>query len=1049
MENNKIYWKGLEELTNDIEFVKNADKEFPEYLPIAEKNEQGGTNRRDFLKLMGFGVAAVSLAACETPVKKAIPYLNKPEDIDPSIANFYASTYFNDGEYASILVKTREGRPINIKGNEASSVSKGIVSAKTIASVLGLYDLSRLKNATKAGKNISWEDADKEIITALQGAGKIYLVTSTIISPSTKAVIAEFSKKYDNVKVVSYDAVSAYGILKANEKSFGVYALPTYNFSKADVVVSVGADFQGTWLNASEYASQFAVTRKLGGEKKDMSRHYQFESGLSISGANADYRIMTKPSQEGLVVAQLYNEVAKITGGSTISTPETTVPKIRDAAKDLVAAKGKSLVISGSNDVNVQVLVNALNTMLGNYGNTLDMSTPSYNKMGNDEEMAKFVEEVKSGSVGAVFFYGTNPVYDYPKGGDLAKALANVKLTVSFSDRADETSSLCQYICPDSYYLESWGDAQPRLGNYSLIQPAVTTIFKTRQAQDSLLVYAGKKTSYYDYLRAFWKNNLLKGKDFENAWIQCIHDGVLNNKNAVLATEDTKKTEDKDAKKPEVKDDKKVIVATGGFKGDIESAASSVSGTYKANNAAIELSLYTKNGLGNGSMANNPWLQELPDPITKATWDNYACISKAYAAKQGLKDGDVIKVTANGVSISVPVLIQPGQDVNTISIALGYGRTKTGKCGDNVGKNAFPFSKLDANNALQYGVFEVSVAKTQENSPLARTQTHQTIMGRHNVQESKLSEYQKNPKAGRFEPMLVTPEGLKKPTDLTLWDGHEDAYNKNHWWGLAIDLNSCTGCGACVVGCQVENNVPVVGKAEVINAREMHWMRIDRYYSTDANTEDKSVDGYKKMEEASANPEVVFQPMMCQHCNNAPCETVCPVVATTHSSEGLNQMTYNRCIGTRYCANNCPFKVRRFNWFNYTNDERFTNVNFMTQSDLGKMVLNPDVTTRSRGVMEKCSLCVQRIQAGKLNAKKDKRKLKDGEVTTACQDACPTGAITFGDINNAESVISKLLKITKDEKKDKVANEPRAFYVLEEINVKSNVAYLTKIRNKA
>jgi molybdopterin-containing oxidoreductase family iron-sulfur binding subunit len=1049
MENKKIYWKGFEELTNDLEFVKKAEKEFPDFLPIAEKDEENNTSRRDFLKLMGFGMAAVSLAACEAPVKKAIPYLNKPEDIDPSIPNYYASTYFQDGEYCSILVKTREGRPIKIEGNTLSKVTKGGTSARVQSSVLNLYDLERLSSFMEGGKKASKESVDANIMSALQGAnGTIYIVSNTIISPSTKSVIAEFAKKYPSTKHISYDAVSAYGILKANEKSFGTYALPTYDFSKAETIVSINADFLGTWLSSIEYSRQYTQGRKLSKEKKTMSRHYQFETGLSLTGANADHRVAIRPSQEGLVVAQLYNEV--VGGGTSPIADKNIAEKIKKAADDLKAQKGRSLVVCGSNDVNVQILVNAINDSLTNYGSTLNIAQASYTKQGNDEEMAKFVEDLKAGSVGAVIFYGTNPVYDYPKGKEIADALKNVAVSISFSDRVDETSKLCKFITPDTNYLESWNDAFPTDGHYSLTQPAISPIYPegTRQAQDSLLKWSGNKNNYYDVLRGFWKTNILKGQPFNETWVKALHDGIYET-NAKVATVVTPKDSTQKETKP-TQEVKPTVTASVAFKGDTAGALSAVSSAYKADNAKTELAIYQKIGLGSGAMANNPWLQEFPDPITKATWDNYAQISKSYAAQLGVETGSMVKVTVGGSSVTLPVIVQPGQQKNTISIALGYGRTSTGKCGNGVGQNVYPMASFQ-NGSILYAAYEVAVAKAEGKIEMALTQTHQTLMGRGHVREANLTEYNKNPKLIRekYDIFINTAEGPKKPTELTMWKGHEEAYNKNHWWGLTIDLNSCTGCGACVIACQTENNVPVVGKAEIINAREMHWIRIDRYYSTDANLEDKSVSGYQKMEDPSENPEVVFLPVMCQHCNNAPCETVCPVVATTHSSEGLNQMTYNRCIGTRYCANNCPFKVRRFNWFNYTNDEKFTTVNFMSQSDLGKMVLNPDVTVRSRGVMEKCSLCVQRIQAGKLEAKKEKRKVKDGDVVTACQQSCPADAIIFGDMNDPESRIAKTIGITKNEQKDIVLEDERAYHLLEEINVKANVTYLAKIRNKA
>jgi molybdopterin-containing oxidoreductase family iron-sulfur binding subunit len=522
------------------------------------------------------------------------------------------------------------------------------------------------------------------------------------------------------------------------------------------------------------------------------------------------------------------------------------------------------------------------------------------------------------------------------------------------------------------------------------------------------------------------------GVSFQNFWDKCLYDGVFE-----IPTIDQPLT----------------------FSGNVSTALAGLSAAKSG--GQFELSIYESVGIGNGAQANNPLLQELPDPITKATWDHYVTISQKDANALGI-DNDaegrtqLVTITANGKSVKVPALVQPGQAPGTLGIAVGYGRTKVGKVGENIGVNVYPLVTA-AGDSLSYSALDVKIEKTDEAFQIAQTQIHQTYMGRHNViQESVLSEFKKDPYAGREMPKITKWDEKVDASTLSLWKGHD--YN-NHHWGMAIDMNSCTGCAACIVACNVENNVALVGKQEVINRREMHWLRIDRYYSNPAGTDADDLQGLEKVAE---NPEVVFQPMLCQHCNNAPCETVCPVAATTHSSEGLNQMTYNRCIGTRYCANNCPYKVRRFNWFKYHDNQQFYQANPAMNTDLGRMVLNPDVTVRSRGVMEKCSFCVQRIQSGKLNAKKERRTLKDGEVVTACQAACATGAIVFGDLNNPESRLSQLLKVDhfkeveKDGKVEKVINygidkkigNPRAYRVLEEIGVKPNIFYLTKIRNK-
>jgi molybdopterin-containing oxidoreductase family iron-sulfur binding subunit len=1034
---NKRYWKGIEELTNDIEFVKNAEREFSENPNVGGSDNEN--NRRDFLKLMGFSVAAASLVACEAPIKKAIPYLNKPENLDPSIPNYYASTFFEGNDYCSVVVKTREGRPIKIEGNTLSPITKGKTSAKAQASILSLYDGQRYKTFIANKKSINKDKADEEIISKLKSAKNIRIVSSTIISPSTKELIKDFKETYESTKHITYDSISLFGLAQAHKDGFRINGLPSYDFSKAKVIVSFGADFLGTWYSPVEFATQYAQTRKLNSKEHktaEMSKHYQFEARMSLTGANADIRVPVKASQELTLVATLYD---KIKGGSAAAKDKNVEASLAKAAKELMEAKGNSLVVSGSNDPNVQTIVAAINNELGNYGNTIDTNNVVNIYQGNDKQFDNFLAELDS--VDAVIFYGVNPVYDHPKGAELASKLKNIGLSISFALQPDETTELCQYVCPDLHYLESWGDAEPKKGYFSITQPTITPIFETRSAQESLLKWMGVNKSYYDYLRAFWNKNLFKTqtkyKSFDNFWTAVLHDGTFANAGVKVTTEN--KEENKKDAKEEKKDEKPAPKKAGKFDAEVESALSEVN---KYADAGLELLVYPKVSLGNGSQANNPWLQELPDPITKACWGNYASISPKTAKDKELKQGDVIKITADKYSFEVPVLLQPGQADNTIAVALGYGRKVSGKVGTNVGVNVFPL------NSKPY--FSASISKTDKTEEIAQTQTHNTIMGRSIVQEASLKEYNKDASARNFEsPHISSADGKAyKPHEITLWKGHQ--YH-NHSWGMSIDLNSCTGCSACLIACQVENNVPVVGKKEVLMRREMHWIRIDRYYSSE-----EGAVSFGDLEKEAVNPQVTFMPMMCQHCNNAPCETVCPVLATTHSSEGLNQMAYNRCIGTRYCANNCPYKVRRFNWFHYAEDDRFTDVNYTQNSDLGKMVINPDVTVRSRGVMEKCSLCVQRIQAGKLNAKKEKRQVKDGEIKTACQQACPTDAIVFGDMNDLDSNVSKSLGIKKEIKKGQHGHpdetiykitEPRAYHVLEEINVKPQVSYLTKIRN--
>ncbi len=992
------YWRGIEELENTPEFAKHAHNEFPEYLPLGEGSKEaetsgaGKTHRRDFLKLLGFSVAAASLASCEAPVRKAIPYLNKPVDVEPGTANWYATTYYLNGDYNSILVKTREARPIKIEPNPSSALTPIGTSARAQASVLSVYDNNRLRTPLVKGAVAEWEQVDKEITSKLGSvSGKVALVSSTVISPSTKKLINEFGSRFGNFEHVVYDANSSSALLAANN---GV--VPGYDFSKANIIVGINADFLGTWLAPVIFSKQYIQNRKPTADNPTMSRHYQFETAMSLTGANADVRVPIKPSDEQAVVTALYNAITG--GGSAGNVAGIDAKMLADTVRDLKANNGKALVVSGSNNSSVQAMVAAINNALGAAGSTIDTASPYFVKQGNDAQMIRLIEEMNNGSVGAVFFYNANPAYDHPLADKVASGLKKVGLKVSFAERVDETAALVDIIAPDHNFLESWNDYEPKKGFISLAQPVLSPIFKTRQVQDSLLAWSGNTTSYYEYIRNNWRG-ILTG-DFNQAWEKAVHDGVVQNGSSMLtpASNFTAATITTTAAKP----------AAG----------------------AIEAVLYEKVAIGTGVEANNPWLQEMADPISKATWGNYVAMPRKMAIDMGIAQNDVVKVTMqNGTAIELPVLIQPGQAQGTVAIAIGYGRNlEAMPVAKGVGANAYPIATVVNNNVILSG--GVKIEKTGATSEIAQMQTHHTIMDRNVVQENTLANYKANPKDVTEYIRIATHEGPAKPSTISLWDDYE---YKNHHWGMVIDLNSCIGCGACTISCQAENNIPVVGKAEVLMRREMHWIRIDRYYSA-VEHEEKD---YKTMEDPAENPSVIFQPMMCQHCNHAPCETVCPVAATMHSSEGINQMAYNRCVGTRYCANNCPYKVRRFNWFAYANNDKF---DYTMNNDLAKFVLNPDVTVRGRGVMEKCSFCVQRVQLGKLDAKRENRRPKDGEIVTACAQSCPTEAIVFGDMLDKESRISKVLAREQGE---------RAFHVLEELNVQPNVTYLTKIRNLA
>ena len=1043
MANTKKYWKGLEQFNEDAKFLESTKNEFPEHLPVDEflgdiaSLESSSTSRRDFLKYLGFGVAAASLASCESPITKVIPYLNKPEEITPGVANYYASTYFDGNDYASILVKTREGRPIFITGNSLSTLTKGAINARVNSSVLSLYDNNRLKNPLVNGKESDWKTVDGAIIGELATAKNIRILSSSIISEATRSILFDFAAKEvkddkGNVKGrtldgwIQYNPISYSGILNANLESFGKGAIPTYNFEKAKTIVSIGADFMGSWLDTLMYINDYAQTRKP--DNDWMSKHYQFEANMSLSGTNADVRVPVKPSEYGAVVAQLLNKL----GGNVNAASSKYDTYIDAVVKDLKATAGESIVVCGSNDKNVQILVNAINNILGNYGKTIDLNRHSNTKQGNDAELLKLIKEMNAGEVDALFIYGVDPVYSL--GEEFKSALAKVKLSVSFASKLNDTAAACKYVCPDNHALESWNDACPVEGYYSLAQPSISKLFNTRQAQESFLTWKGNTTSYYDYIKKYWETKIFPKQTnqlfFTDFWNSTLHDGVV--------------------------EFPFTSAETLAFKVDLSAVVSAIK---EVKSGAIEIILTQNMGIGDGSGADNPWLQELPDPLTKVTWDNYVTMNPAEMLEKGYNINlgqeqlsNVVNVTANGKTVkNLPVVAQPGQAKGTISVALGYGK-KVGNMTEVTGKNAYPLVSLTDASLSYYGI--ATLVDVNMEYHVAATQTQQTIMGRDSIiRETVLDIYKKGNKDD-YNPahtLLFNENGVdvqKNIKEIDLWEP-QPVENIGHRWGMSIDLNTCIGCSACVTSCISENNIAVIGKDEVRRGRIMHWLRIDRYYSSDyqevgkiGETHEKTKEGenvggisaYSKMERAAENPMVIHQPMMCQHCNHAGCETVCPVAATTHSNEGLNMMAYNRCIGTRYCANNCAYKVRRFNWYNYKAYNKFTEVN-PSQDDLGRMVLNPDVVVRSRGVMEKCSLCVQRIQAGKLVAKITSAKVVDGAIQTACSSACPTNAITFGDLNDTSSKVAA------------GKNHNRAYRVIEEVGQQPNVYYQTKVRN--
>ena len=1049
MASKKNYWKSFEELTDNTLNEKLTTNEFAEEIPVdnflgndnAMENSQ--TSRRDFLKILGFSTAAVTLAACEAPIVKSVPYVVKPENIMPGVPTYYASTVFDGYDYANVLVRTREGRPIRIDANKGANYF-GSTNARVQASVLSLYDSDKIKSPlTNDGgkfKATTWKELDARVTKALASAGgkKVVILTPSLPSPTTKKLIAEFATKYPTTQHVVFDAVSYSNALDAAQEVYGKREIPFYDLKNAELVVSFNADFLGDY-NGGGMEGDYGVARKPGA---NMMRHIQVESVLSLTGANADTRYPLKPTDTEKVLAEVYQ-------GLTGTTPASKEAKAILA--ELNEKKSKAVVMAdGSKEA--FALSYAINQLLGSAAIT---GKAVLLKESNDTAFKQFVAEAKAGQVGVLLNFQTNPIYSAKETKDVEAAFKNIGLKVGLVEKLDETASVMDVIAPVTHGLESWNDFNPLTGVYSLQQPTIARIFDSRQFQDSLIAWLTGQTKvvevedpndpimvmavsatrqkvspFYLYVKQNWETAILPklGVDFNKA----LYNGY--NESA----------------------------ETSAFNANTGVAAAAAAKLAAGKATEWEIQFYSKAGLGDGTQANNPWLQELPDPITRNSWDNYLTVNPNDAEKLGIKiqdnynvtngrmqfDGEYVNLTVNGVVLeNVPVFIQPGQAIGTVGLAFGYGRTKAGKVANNVGVNAFALynGNVGATNA------KIEKSSRTDKHEFANMQQQPTLMGRYEIaREVSLADFI-NTDRQEWNPVAKMPtwRGDSPMGEVDLWASFDRSTGPH--FNLTIDMNSCTGCGACVIACQAENNVPTVGKEQMRMSRDMYWLRIDRYYS-DVTYQDKEGKLTQKValesdpdnepqqytrliKPESENPDVIFQPLMCQHCNHAPCETVCPVGATSHGRQGQNMMAYNRCVGTRYCANNCPYKVRRFNWFNWANNDKY---DFHMNNDLGRMVLNPDVVVRTRGVIEKCSFCIQQTQAVILKAKKENRVVKDDEFlnAAACAAACGTGAMKFGDINDDKSEVRK------------VSKDNRSYVLLEEIGTKPNVIYQVKVRNR-
>lgn len=959
-------------------------------------------DRRDFLKLAGFTFTGAFLAGCQQAnVEKAIPYLIKPEELTPGVASWYATTCGGCSAGCGIMAKVRDGRPIKLEGLPDHPVSSGGLCAVGQASLLSLYDSQRLMKPLIKGSERAWDEVNGEVVDQLdrirEKGGAVRILTGTVTSRTTLRLIDRFLGSFRDARHVQYDPVSVSSIPDAHSMTHGVRSLPRYHFERASVIASFDADFLGTWISPVEFTRGFVAGRNPGSTGSDFSYHIQFESRLSMTGAKADRRVNLDPSEVRGAVRQLAALITAKAGGSGIRSDSSPIPAIDDLATRLWAARGSGLVVCGVNDRDTQVLVNSINHALGNYGTTLDLASASNQKKGDDTELYRLIKEVRDGKIDALIIQGANPLYDLPFDDGIRRALANIPLTVRLADRVDETAAIAHVVCPEPHALESWMDGEPVAGVLTMAQPAIKPFGDGRSLMELLSVWMGEEYGARDLIQREWQSSVFpfmkKGLTEQTLWDQSVQRGFVHLDGATKVADFRESAVIDNTYRPEERSD---------------------------NPDAIALALHASSSMLDGRHAHNPWLQELPDPISKIVWDNYASVSPALALRLGISEGDVVRIDAGGKAIELPAHLQLGQHDRVVAVGLGYGRKGTDRFasigpewieaeptvrkGSVVGVNAAPLIEM-RDSGMVYDRADIRITNTGRKHELAATQEYHSLTMPANLRSEHEGE---RPVVQETTPGEYSRESgghAHSEEHASLWgEGHSAA---GHRWGMVIDLTACTGCSACVVSCQAENNIPLVGKDEVGRNREMTWLRIDRYF-------DETKDGELR---------VAHQPMMCHHCANAPCETVCPVLATVHSEEGLNQQVYNRCVGTRYCSNNCPYKIRRFNWFEYGHGD-----------DMQKLVLNPDVTVRERGVMEKCSFCVQRIQEAKINAKAQNKAITDGDISAACQQSCPAQAIHFGDMNDPKSRVSERMR------------DPRFYRVLDELGVKPSVGYLKLVR---
>jgi MoCo/4Fe-4S cofactor protein with predicted Tat translocation signal len=986
------YWRCLEELADSEEFHKFLTQEFPQQTA----GWTDGVSRRDFLRLMGASLALAGLNSCgrAAPVdKKIVPYVNQPEEIVLGKPLFFATAFPMSGVGTGVLVESHEGRPTKIEGNPNHPASLGAADAFAQASILALYDPDRSKVVKNAGRISTWsafltavnDDLEAERVV---GGGGLRILTETITSPVLANQLRQLLRRFPNAKWQQYEPVNRDNVHAGGRLAFGADVNTIYRFENAEMILSLDGDFLFSGPANVRYAREFAGKRRVR-QGIGMNRLYAIEATPSVTGAMADHRLALRPSE----IPNFAGAIAAKLGLPVHSTTDSQRSLWIDAlVRDLQKHRGASVVIAGDQEPpGVHALAHAMNQALDNVGKTVVYTDPiEANPVDQMMSLRELVKDMEAGAVRILLMLGGNPVYTAPVDFGFAEQLAKVPLRVHSGLYEDETSAYCHWHIPETHYLESWSDIRAYDGTVTILQPLIAPLYSGKSSHEVLSALAGRagETSY-DIVRSYWKGQKI-ASDFESAWRKAVHDGVVAGTNFPPKAVKLKAPASSD------------WLGSSTFASETRNPKPET----PKGQTALEISFQPDPTLFDGRFANNGWLQELPKPLTKLTWDNAALVSPKTAQRLGLsyqigaRGGehgrvftDLIEIRYEGRTLRVPAWILPGHADECLTLHLGYGRTHAGKVGNGTGFNAYAIRTADAPS---YGS-GAEIRKTGTQYMLACTQFHHSMEGRDLVRAATLEEYRKKPDFAQGE--------HHHESEGSLYSGFK---YEGYAWGMTIDVNACIGCNACVVACQAENNIAVVGKTEVTRGRELHWLRIDRYYKG-----------------SPENPETYHQPIPCMHCENAPCELVCPVGATSHSHEGLNDMVYNRCVGTRYCSNNCPYKVRRFNFFQYAD--------FETPSL--KPQRNPNVTVRSRGVMEKCTYCVQRINAAKIEAEKENRQVRDGEIVTACQAACPTEAIFFGDINNRDSVVAKA-------KADSLN-----YGLLTELNTKPRTTYLAKLRN--